>query len=72
MNIIFPVMGAENISVAYLSSVCKDAGHTVKVAFDRSLFDDKQYFSVKFLHRLFDRKKRVIEEIIKERISRIE
>jgi len=67
MKIIFPVMGAENISVACLSSVCKQAGHTVKVAFDRAMFDDKQYFSVGFLARLFDTKRRVIKEIIKEK-----
>ena len=46
MKIIFPVMGAENISVAYLSTVLKKAGHSVQVAFDRALFDDKQYFSI--------------------------
>jgi len=67
MKVIFPVMGAENISVAYLSTVVKNEGHTCKVAFDRALFDDKQYFSVDFLHRLFDRKKQMIEQIIQEK-----
>lgn len=67
MKIIFPVMGAENISVSYLSTVLKEAGHTVKVAFDRSLFNDQQYFSVLFLSRIFNEKKRMIKDIIKER-----
>ena len=60
MKVIFPVMGAENISVAYLSSVLKKAGHTVKVAFDRALFDDKQYFSVPFLARIFSEKEKMM------------
>ncbi len=64
MKILFPVMGAENISVAYMSSVLKEAGHEVQVAFDRSLFDDKQYFSVDFLARFFSEKERVIQDIV--------
>lgn len=60
-------MGAENISVAYLSTVLKQAGHEVKVAFDRSLFDDKQYFSVKFLARLLSEKKKMIKGIVREK-----
>ncbi len=67
MKVIFPVMGAENISVAYLSTVVKKAGHTSKVAFDRALFDDKQYFSVDLLHRLFDQKKKMVTAIIREK-----
>ncbi len=67
MKVVFPVMGAENISVAYLSSVVKNSGHDSKVAFDRALFDDKQYFSVGFLHRLFDRKNKMVDAIIREK-----
>jgi radical SAM superfamily enzyme YgiQ (UPF0313 family) len=67
MKIIFPVMGAENISVSYLSTALKNRGYTVKVAFDRALFDDKQYFSVQLLNKIFTQKKRVINEIIKEK-----
>jgi len=64
MKVIFPVMGAENISVAYLSTILKKAGHTVQVAFDRALFDDKQYFSVSWLARIFSEKERMIRAII--------
>ena len=67
MKIIFPVVGAENIAVCYLSTVLKKEGHTVKVAFDRSLFDDMQYFSVPFLNKLFSEKKKMIKGIIKEK-----
>jgi radical SAM superfamily enzyme YgiQ (UPF0313 family) len=67
MKIIFPVIGAENISVSYLSTELKNAGHTVKVAFDRSLFDDQQYFSAPFLNRIFSEKNIMINNIIKEK-----
>ena len=67
MKIIFPVVGAENIAVCYLSTVLKNAGHDVKVAFDRSLFDDMQYFSVHFLSRIFSEKKMVIDSIVNEK-----
>lgn len=60
-------MGAENLSVAYLSTALKQAGHDVKVAFDRSLFDDKQYFSFGFLARMLSEKKKMIREIIREK-----
>jgi radical SAM superfamily enzyme YgiQ (UPF0313 family) len=67
MKVIFPVMGAENISVSYMVTVCKSLGHSVKVAFDRALFDDKQYFSIDFLAKLFDKKQQVVDAIIKEK-----
>ena len=60
MKVVFPVMGAENISVSYLSTIVKKQGHESKVAFDRALFDDKQYFYVGFLHKLFDQKEKMI------------
>jgi len=65
MKIVFPVMGAENISVQYLSTVMRDAGHEVQVAFDRSLFDDKQYFTVPFLARMFSETDNVVDAIVK-------
>ena len=67
MKVVFPVMGAENISVAYIATAIKQKGHTAKVAFDRALFDDKQYFSVKFLADLFNQKQKMIDEIIKDK-----
>jgi radical SAM superfamily enzyme YgiQ (UPF0313 family) len=67
MKIVFPVMGAENISVGYLATALKKAGHTVQVAFDRALFDDKQYFSVPLLNRIFSEKEKMVREIIRAR-----
>ena len=67
MKVIFPVMGAENISVCSLSAALKEVGHSVKVAFDRALFDDKQYFSVDFLARIFSAKKKMIDSIVNEK-----
>ena len=67
MKIVFPVMGAENISVCYLSTVLKQAGHTVKVAFDRAMFDDKQYFTVRWMARLLSDRKKMVKAIIRER-----
>ena len=57
-------MGAENISVAYIATAIKQKGHTAKVAFDRALFDDKQYFSVKFLADLFNQKQKMIDHFL--------
>ena len=67
MHVIFPVMGAENVAVCYLSTVLKERGHTVQVAFDRSLFDDKQYFSVSLLARMCSDKTRMVKEIIRSK-----
>jgi len=67
MKVVFPVMGAENISVAYLSTIVKNEGYESKIAFDRALFDDKQYFSVGFLHKLFDHKEKMVAAMIQEK-----
>lgn len=62
----FIAMGAENVSIEYLSTVLKQQGHTVMLEFDRALFNDKQYFSVNFLAKMFSDKKRVIRNIIQK------
>lgn len=64
MKVVFPVMGAENISVGYLSSYLRQRGVETAVAFDRSLFDDKQYFPVYFLAKLLSDKQRVVDAIV--------
>ncbi len=60
-------MGAENISVGYLSAYLRARGIETAVAFDRSLFDDKQYFPVYSLARFLSDKDRVIKSIIEYR-----
>ncbi len=48
IRITFVAMGAENVSLEYLSAVLKEKGHEVSLAFDRALFDDKAYFPIPF------------------------
>ena len=50
------------IGVQYISSVLKKAGHDVRLFMDPLLFDD-DVVSVSFLKRLFDDKKRILEEL---------
>lgn len=64
MKVVFPVMGAENISVGYLSAYLRRRGVETAVAFDRSLFDDKQYFPVYFLAKLFSDKRKIVKAIV--------
>jgi len=62
MRVTFLAMGTENISIEYLSAyIKKNSHHKVSLAFDGAMFDDKQYFYNKFLHRIFDERKRVVE-----------
>lgn len=64
IRITFVAMGAENVSLEYLSAVLKEKGHEVSLAFDRALFDDKAYFPIPFLAKLFNYREKVVEEII--------
>lgn len=64
MRITFVAMGSENISLEYVSAVLKKHGHQVSLAFDRALFNDKAYFPIPSLAKLFNYKSRLIKEII--------
>lgn len=66
-KVMFAAVGAENISIEALSAMLKKGGHTTALAFDRALFDDKQYFPVPRLARLFDRGQEVVREIVENR-----
>ena len=62
MRVTFLAMGTENISIEYLSAYLKKySHHRVSLAFDGAMFDDKQYFYNKFLHRIFDERQRVVD-----------
>jgi len=63
VKIMFAAMGSEVISLESLSAVLKQHGYTCRLAFDRGLFDDKQYFSIPFLARLFNDRAQVLKEI---------
>lgn len=66
-KVMFAAVGAESISIEALSAMLKKGGHTTGLAFDRALFDDKQYFPVPRLARIFDRRKEVVREIVESR-----
>ncbi|MBI4244229.1 MAG: radical SAM protein [Planctomycetes bacterium] len=57
-------MGAENISIEILSATLKRHKHKTCLVFDRALFNDKQYFPVKPLSKIFNQDKKMIKEII--------
>lgn len=67
MKVMFTAMGAENVSIEYLSTSLKERGHETDLEFDRALFNDKQYFSVNFLAKMFTDKHRVINNIIEKK-----
>lgn len=64
MRVVFVAMGAENISLESLSAMLKKYGHETALAFDRSLFNDANYFPIPSLARIFDSKKATIKRII--------
>ena len=66
MRITFTAMGAENLSTEAISAVLKQAGHKINLAFDPSLFNDANYFTKPFLHKVFDDRKGLINKIISQ------
>jgi len=57
-------IGAENLGIEQLSAVLKQAGHDVKLIFDPGLFDDKYYFKVPILGKIFSQRKKVLARIL--------
>lgn len=66
-KITFVCIGAEYLGVEYLSAMLKKEGHEVSLVFDPALFDDKYWLYLPIVHKLFDRKKRLINKIIKSK-----
>src|SRR3989344_6439993 len=64
MNVTFVAMGSELLGLESMSAVLKKHGHNVNLAFEPALFDDKVYFHIKSLAKLFSSKKQVIKKII--------
>ena len=64
MKVVFVAMGAENISLETLSAMLKMHGHETAIAFDRSLFNDANYFPIPTLAKIFDSKKATVKRII--------
>lgn len=64
MKITFVVMGWENISVEYLSAYLKQRGHNVSLAYEQSLFDDKNYLCIPFVSGFLDQGSNIIKQVI--------
>jgi radical SAM superfamily enzyme YgiQ (UPF0313 family) len=64
MKIIFVHIGRENLGIEYLSSVLKNYGFEVGLAYDPGLFtrEDNVLYSP-FLEKLFDQKEKIINEV---------
>ncbi len=67
MRCTFVAMGWENISVQCLSAILKANGHEVTLAYDQSLFDDKNYLCIPKIAKIFDMKKRVLHQVIESK-----
>jgi radical SAM superfamily enzyme YgiQ (UPF0313 family) len=62
MKVAFVNDACERLGVEYLSAVLKAAGHEVRLFVDPQLFDDENV-SIKALAKVFDGKKKLIEEL---------
>ncbi|MBF0155438.1 MAG: radical SAM protein [Magnetococcales bacterium] len=67
MRVTFVTMGWENPSVEYISACLKAEGHHVSLAYEQSLFDDKNYLCIPFLARLFDQGSNLLHQIVASR-----
>lgn len=66
MRVAFAHLGREHLGVEYLSAELKKAGHQVMLALDPGLFGiNDNVFYIPVLERLFDRKKKVVDEVLK-------
>ncbi len=64
MRVTFVMMGWENLSVQYISSYLKQQGHEVRLAYDQSLFDDKNYLCMPVLARVLNQGNNVVKQAI--------
>lgn len=62
MKVCFVYGAHENLGIEYLSSVLKQAGHQVQLAFDPLLFNDA-YINVPFLKGFFGYRQKLLDEI---------
>ncbi len=64
MRVAFAYIGAEVLGIEILSAQLKQRGHEVRLFYDPSLFDDKTIFSMPSMHRVFDIRPRMIEDLV--------
>jgi anaerobic magnesium-protoporphyrin IX monomethyl ester cyclase len=67
MRCTFVAMGAENISLQVLSAMLKMHGHDTTLAYDQSLFDDKNYLYKPKLAKLLDHKNVVVAQVLESK-----
>lgn len=63
-KIVFPVIGAENLSVQALSANLRKHGHESEMVFDPALFDDKNFLCYSWLEKIFSQRTRIVKEIL--------
>ncbi len=63
MNIVFCQSEHESLAIEIFSSLLKAQGHKVFMVYDTRLFDSMEVKN-KFLHKLFDIKKQLVEEVL--------
>ncbi len=64
MKVTFVAHGWENISIQYISSYLKQRSHEVALAYEQSLFDDKNYICIDLLAKVFDQKSNIVRQIV--------
>ena len=64
IRVVFPIIGAENLSVQALSANLKRHRHESYIVMDPALFDDKNFLCYGWLERLISQKKRTVLEIL--------
>ena len=67
MRVTFVALGWEQLGVSLLSSIAKQRGHEVRLAFSPSLFNDRAHLNIPFLARCFDDRKDVMAAIERQR-----
>ena len=66
MRVTFLGLGYEQLGISQLSSVLKERGHEVGLAYAASLFDDRFYFHRPELAGVFDDRTHVVAEIVRQ------
>ncbi len=64
MRITFVHLGREHLGIEYLSSILKQQGHDVALAYDPGLFGpEDNVFYIPFLQKLFDQRQQVVSTV---------
>lgn len=64
MRVTFVAHGWENISIEYLSAAIKQRGHQVALAYEQSLFNDKNYLCIPILEKALAQGDNILRQIV--------